>query len=41
MKQWYNPLTLRPEQSGGQGSVPGRAPSLEHHDKASQTAVCL
>ena len=23
---WFNPLTLQPEQSGGVGSIPGRAP---------------
>ena len=28
----YNPLTLQPEQSGGVGSSPGRAPPLERHD---------
>ena len=30
--QWCNPLTLQPEQSGGVGSKPGRAPPLERHD---------
>ena len=29
--QWCNPLTLKPEQSGGVGLIP----SLEHHDKES------
>ena len=31
--QWCNPLTFQPEQSGGVGSIPGRAPPLERHDK--------
>ena len=31
--QWCNPLTLQPEKSGGQNLIPGRAPSLERHDK--------
>ena len=35
--QCCNPLTLQPEQSGGVGSIPIRAPSLEHHDKGSWT----
>ena len=35
--QCCNLLTLQPEQSGGVGSIPGRAPSLELHEKASQT----
>ena len=30
---WCNPLTLQPEQSGGVGSNPGRAPPLERCDK--------
>ena len=30
--QWCNLLTLQPEQSGGAGSKPGRAPPLERHD---------
>ena len=34
---WCNPLTLQPEQSGGVGSSPGRAPPLERHDKGSRT----
>ena len=37
MAQWWNPLTLQPEQSGGVGSMPRRALSLEHHDKGSHT----
>ena len=28
-------MTLQPEQSGGQGSIPGRAPPLKSHDKGS------
>ena len=35
MAPWCNPLTLRPEQSGGVGLNPGRAPPLERHDKGS------
>ena len=35
LAQWCNPLTLKPEQSGYVGSIPGRSPSLEHHDKRS------
>ena len=38
---WCNPLTLQPEQSGGVGSSPGRAPPLERHDKGSQTRLGL
>ena len=38
---WCNPLTLQPEQSGGVGSSPGRAPSLERHDKGSRTRLGL
>ena len=30
---WCNPLTLQPEQPGGVGSSPGRAPPLKRHDK--------
>ena len=30
-----NPPTLQPEESGGQASIPGRAPPLERHDKGS------
>ena len=29
---WCNPLTLQPEQSGGESLNPGRVPSLERHD---------
>ena len=32
-----NPLILHPEQSGGNGSILGRAPLFEHHDVESQT----
>ena len=39
--QWCNPLTLQPEQSGGVGSSPGRAPLLERHDKGSRTRLGL
>ena len=39
--QWCNPLTLQPEQSGGVGSKPGRAPPLERHDKGSRTRLAL
>ena len=38
---WCNPLTLQPEQSGGVGSNPGRAPPLERHDKGSRTRLGL
>ena len=38
---WCNPLTLQPEQSGGVGSSPGRAPPLERHDKGSRTQLGL
>ena len=38
---WCNPLILQPEQSGGVGSSPGRAPPLEHHDKGSRTRLGL
>ena len=33
--QWYDPLTLHPEQLSGVGSKPRRAPPLECHDKGS------
>ena len=33
--QWSNPLTLQPEQSDGQGSIPDRFPQLEDHDNGS------
>ena len=39
--QWCNPLTLKPEQSGGVGSNPSRTPSLERHDKGSRTRLGL
>ena len=32
-------LTLQPEQSGGVGSIPGRAPPLERHEKSLQTLL--
>ena len=35
MTQWCNTLTLQPERSGGQGSIPGKALPLERHDKGS------
>ena len=38
---WCNPLILQPEQSGGVGSSPGRAPPLERHDKGSQIRLGL
>ena len=39
--QWYNPLTLQPEQSGGVGSSPGRTPRLKRHDKGSRTRLAF
>ena len=39
--QWCNSLTLQPEQSGGVGSIPGRAPQLERHDRALRTRFAL
>ena len=39
--QWCNPLTLQLEQSGGVGSIPGRTPPLERHDKGSRTRLAL
>ena len=38
---WCNPLTLQPEQSGGVGSNPGRAPPFERHDKGVRTRLGL
>ena len=38
--QCCNPLILQPE-SGGGGSKPGRAPSLERHDMGSWTRLAL
>ena len=38
---WCNPLTLQPEQSGGVGSIPGRTPPHERHDKGSRTRFGL
>ena len=34
---WCNPLTLRPDQSGGVGSIPGRTLALERYDKGPRT----
>ena len=31
--QWYNSLTLQPEWSNKEDSVPGTAPPLERYDK--------
>ena len=39
--QWCNPLTLKPEQSGGVGSRRDRASPLERHDKGSRTRLAL
>ena len=39
--QWCNPLTFKPEQSGGVGSRRGRASPLERHDKGSWTRLAL
>ena len=39
--QWCNPLTLKPEQSGGVGSSSGRTPPFERHDKGSRTRLGL
>ena len=38
---WCNPLILQPEQSGGVGSKPGRAPPIERRDKGSQSRLGL
>ena len=38
---WCNPLTLQPEQSGGVGSISGRTPPLERHDKGLRTRLGL
>ena len=32
-------LTLKPEQSGGVGLIPGKTPPLEHHDKGLRTRL--
>ena len=37
--QWCNPLTLQPEQSGGVGSIPGRAPPLECRDHGRGSSI--
>ena len=39
--QWCKPLTLRPEQSGGQGSIPVRALPLKRYDNRSRIRLCL
>ena len=36
-----NPLALQSEQSDGAGSIPGRTPPLESHDKGSRTRLAL
>ena len=41
VSQWYNPLTLQPEQSGRVDSIPGRTPPLKRHDKRSRTRLGL
>ena len=41
MVPWCNPLTLQPEQSGEVGSIPGRTPPLERHDKGSRARLGL
>ena len=39
--QWCNPLTWKPEQSGGVRSRRDRASPLKHHDKGSRTRLAL
>ena len=39
--QWCNPLTWKPEQSGGVGSRRDRASPLKRHDKGSRTRLAL
>ena len=39
--QWFNPLTLQSEQSGGVGLIPNRMPPLERYDKGSRTQLSL
>ena len=42
--KWCNPLTpltLQPEQSGGQGSIPDGVPPLERHDNGSRARAPL
>ena len=39
--EWCNPLTLQPEQSGGQSSIPGRPSPLERHDNGSRFLLGL
>ena len=38
---WYDALTLPPERPGRMGSIPGRAPPFECHDKGSRTRLGL
>ena len=39
--QWCDPMTLKPEQSGGVGSRCDRASPLERHDNGSRTQFAL
>ena len=39
--QWCNPLTLKPEQSGGVGSRGDEASPLERYDKGSRTRLAF
>ena len=39
MAQWYNLLTLHPEQSGSVGSILERAPPLESYEKGLRTGL--
>ena len=39
--QWCNPLNLKPEQLGEAGSITGRTPPFERHDKGSRTRLGL
>ena len=39
--QWCIPVTLQLEQSGGQGSIPGRLPPLDCHDKGLWTPMTI
>ena len=39
LAQWCNPLTLQPDQLGGQRLIPSMAPPLEHHDERSWTLL--
>ena len=38
---WCNPLTSQPEQIGGVGSSPDRAPLLERHDTGSRSPLAV